>query len=187
MWFFGYIPYLLHRGTWKGHWKVIIISPEHHMLLLLLCAIRRNNIPESGCLFLKLLPNNTLSESCSPRNHSTRLNRSSVDKSWCIRCISAHSYSCYHLRVLARTLKFQCWLFTLQRLLINHVAPKVNCNRMSIFDVQGSEMETSPLLHQTTQTKQKTPLPKLQIGILMLVQMAEPIACMSIYPYINQV
>ncbi|KAG2051001.1 MFS general substrate transporter [Suillus hirtellus] len=57
---------------------------------------------------------------------------------------------------------------------------------MSVFDVQGSETETSPLLHGTTQTKQKTPLPKLQIGILMLVQMAEPIACMSIYPYINQ-
>ncbi|KAG1880508.1 hypothetical protein C8R48DRAFT_684329 [Suillus tomentosus] len=57
---------------------------------------------------------------------------------------------------------------------------------MSTFDVQGFEMETSPLLHEATQTKQKTPLPKLQIGILMLVQMAEPIACMSIYPCINQ-
>ncbi|KAG1767177.1 MFS general substrate transporter [Suillus placidus] len=57
---------------------------------------------------------------------------------------------------------------------------------MSIFDVQGSEMETSSLLHGTPQKKQKTPLPKLQIGILMLVQMAAPIASMSIYPYINQ-
>ncbi|KAG1881111.1 MFS general substrate transporter [Suillus subluteus] len=57
---------------------------------------------------------------------------------------------------------------------------------MSIFDVQGSEIETSPLLHETLQKKQKTPLPKLQIGILMLVQLAEPIASMSIYPYINQ-
>ncbi|KAG1860689.1 major facilitator superfamily domain-containing protein [Suillus subalutaceus] len=57
---------------------------------------------------------------------------------------------------------------------------------MSIFNVQGSEIETSPLLHETLQKKQKTPLPKLQIGILMLVQLAEPIASMSIYPYINQ-
>ncbi|KAG1740067.1 MFS general substrate transporter [Suillus lakei] len=57
---------------------------------------------------------------------------------------------------------------------------------MSISDVQSSETETLPLLHKTSQTKQKTPLPKLQIGILMLVQLAEPIASMSIYPYINQ-
>ncbi|KAG2075673.1 hypothetical protein BDR04DRAFT_1091265 [Suillus decipiens] len=58
---------------------------------------------------------------------------------------------------------------------------------MNIFDAQGSANETSPLLHETPQTKQKTPLPKLQIGILMLVQLAEPIASMSVYPYINQV
>lgn len=56
---------------------------------------------------------------------------------------------------------------------------------MSISDVQGYG-ETSSLLHETPQAKQKTPLPKLQIGILMLVLLAEPIACMSIYPYINQ-
>lgn len=57
---------------------------------------------------------------------------------------------------------------------------------MSIFDVQDSETETSPLLDEAPQKKQKTPLPKLQIGILMLVLLAEPIASMSIYPYINQ-
>jgi hypothetical protein len=57
----------------------------------------------------------------------------------------------------------------------------------SIVDVQGYYGETSSLLHETPQKKQRTPLPKLQIGILMLVQMAEPIASMSIYPYINQV
>jgi hypothetical protein len=57
---------------------------------------------------------------------------------------------------------------------------------MSISDVQGY-VETSSLLHETPQAKQKTPLPKLQISILMLVLLAEPIACMSIYPYINQV
>lgn len=32
-----------------------------------------------------------------------------------------------------------------------------------------------------------TPLPKLQIGILMLVLLAEPISSQCIYPFINQV
>jgi len=66
---------------------------------------------------------------------------------------------------------------------------------MSIYEVrhEGSDIpdETSSLLHETlptlTRKKQKTPLKKLQISILMLIQMAEPIASMSIYPYINQV
>ncbi|KAG0709401.1 major facilitator superfamily domain-containing protein [Suillus ampliporus] len=59
---------------------------------------------------------------------------------------------------------------------------------MSISEIQSSETlnEASTLLSKTPQTRQKTPLPKLQISILMLVQMAEPIASMSIYPYINQ-
>ncbi|KAG2342105.1 MFS general substrate transporter [Suillus weaverae] len=34
--------------------------------------------------------------------------------------------------------------------------------------------------------KSKTPLPKRQIGILMALQLAEPIASTSIFPYINQ-
>ena len=59
----------------------------------------------------------------------------------------------------------------------------------TIYDVQRSDMtdETSSILRKTSPKKQKTSLPKLQIGILMLVQMAEPILSMSIYPYINQV
>ena len=32
-----------------------------------------------------------------------------------------------------------------------------------------------------------TPLPKIQISILMLLQLCEPILSQSIYPYINQV
>jgi hypothetical protein len=32
-----------------------------------------------------------------------------------------------------------------------------------------------------------TPLPRLQIGILMLILLAEPISSQSIYPFINQV
>lgn len=35
--------------------------------------------------------------------------------------------------------------------------------------------------------KTATPLPKLQIGILLLALLVEPIASQSIYPYINQV
>lgn len=35
--------------------------------------------------------------------------------------------------------------------------------------------------------KKATPLPKLQIGILLLALLVEPIASQSIYPYINQV
>ena len=32
-----------------------------------------------------------------------------------------------------------------------------------------------------------TPLPKLQIGILLVLQLAEPITSQCIYPFINQV
>jgi hypothetical protein len=35
--------------------------------------------------------------------------------------------------------------------------------------------------------KKATPLPKLQITILLLALLVEPIASQSIYPYINQV
>ncbi|KAG1774828.1 major facilitator superfamily domain-containing protein [Suillus placidus] len=46
--------------------------------------------------------------------------------------------------------------------------------------------ETTPLLPVDTSKKPKTPLPKRQIGILMALQLAEPIASTSIFPYINQ-
>ncbi|KAG2137627.1 MFS general substrate transporter [Suillus bovinus] len=46
--------------------------------------------------------------------------------------------------------------------------------------------ETSPLVPAGTSKKPKTPLPKLQIGILMTLRLVEPIASMSIFPYINQ-
>ena len=35
--------------------------------------------------------------------------------------------------------------------------------------------------------KTVTPLPKLQIGIVLLFQLAEPITSQCIYPFINQV
>ncbi|KAG2128569.1 MFS general substrate transporter [Suillus clintonianus] len=48
--------------------------------------------------------------------------------------------------------------------------------------------ETTPLIpaEASSSKKPKTPLPKLQIGILMILQLVEPIASMSIFPYINQ-
>ncbi|KAG1745806.1 MFS general substrate transporter [Suillus paluster] len=46
--------------------------------------------------------------------------------------------------------------------------------------------ETTPLIPPRRLKKPKTPLPKLQIGILMMMQLAEPIALTSIFPYINQ-
>ncbi|KAG1822968.1 major facilitator superfamily domain-containing protein [Suillus subaureus] len=46
--------------------------------------------------------------------------------------------------------------------------------------------ETTPLVPAKGWKKPKTPLPKLQIGILITLQLAEPIASTSIFPYINQ-
>ena len=40
---------------------------------------------------------------------------------------------------------------------------------------------------QRDAVKVPTPLPKLQIAILLLLQLVEPISSQSIYPYINQV
>ncbi|KAJ6577498.1 major facilitator superfamily domain-containing protein [Mycena capillaripes] len=45
--------------------------------------------------------------------------------------------------------------------------------------------ETTSLL-PTPQAKRPTPLPKLQLAIIMLVQICEPLTSQSIYPYINQ-
>ncbi|KAH7921287.1 MFS general substrate transporter [Leucogyrophana mollusca] len=46
--------------------------------------------------------------------------------------------------------------------------------------------EEVPLLPPKKIKKPRTPLPKLQIGILMALQLAEPISSMCIYPFINQ-
>lgn len=46
--------------------------------------------------------------------------------------------------------------------------------------------ELTPLLPSTPPQKTRTPLPTVQLGILLLIQFAEPISSMSIYPYINQ-
>ncbi|KAJ7671506.1 major facilitator superfamily domain-containing protein [Mycena polygramma] len=44
--------------------------------------------------------------------------------------------------------------------------------------------ETTVLLPKTT--RPPTPLPKLQLAIIMLIQICEPLTSQSIYPYINQ-
>jgi hypothetical protein len=65
--------------------------------------------------------------------------------------------------------------------------------KLAAFSTQtNSQMGTSRIASEITplvQSSKKltTPLPKLQIGILMIYQLAEPIASMSIFPYINQV
>lgn len=46
--------------------------------------------------------------------------------------------------------------------------------------------ETTALL-PAKEPKPVTPLPTLQIGILLLLQLAEPITSQCIYPFINQV
>ncbi|KAG2068034.1 MFS transporter [Suillus decipiens] len=54
------------------------------------------------------------------------------------------------------------------------------------MDASNSPNEATPLVTEQALKKPKTPLPKLQIGILMILQLVEPIASMSIFPYINQ-
>jgi len=52
----------------------------------------------------------------------------------------------------------------------------------------GNVDERTALLDVGQQGQKKpTPLPKLQISILLLALLVEPIASQSIYPYINQV
>lgn len=52
--------------------------------------------------------------------------------------------------------------------------------------IEAADEET-PLLEQKRHQKSPTPLPKLQIGIVLLLQLCEPLCSMSIYPYINEV
>lgn len=46
--------------------------------------------------------------------------------------------------------------------------------------------ETTALL-PAKEPKPVTPLPRVQIGILLLLQLAEPITSQCIYPFVNQV
>ncbi|KAG2052385.1 MFS general substrate transporter [Suillus hirtellus] len=59
--------------------------------------------------------------------------------------------------------------------------------RITRMDTSNShEIETMPLIPAKNSKKLKTPLPKLQIGILISLHLVEPIASTSIFPYINQ-
>ena len=49
--------------------------------------------------------------------------------------------------------------------------------------------EEDPLLPRVQEVEEQkvTPLPKLQLTILLLIQIAEPVSSQVIYPFINQV
>jgi hypothetical protein len=54
------------------------------------------------------------------------------------------------------------------------------------------ESERQPLIPPTEdadsgQAEEETPLPKLQLSILLILQLAEPLTSQVIYPFINQV
>lgn len=56
-----------------------------------------------------------------------------------------------------------------------------------IDEVASSDINEETALLLRPERKPRTPLPKLQLSIIMLVQICEPLASQSIYPYINQV
>ena len=54
------------------------------------------------------------------------------------------------------------------------------------LDTDSDETETQPLLG-LDKKRLPNPLPKLQLAIILLLQVCEPITSQSIFPYINQV
>ena len=52
---------------------------------------------------------------------------------------------------------------------------------------QDERLDETTALLPAKEPKPVTPLPRLQIGILLLLQLAEPITSQCIYPFINQV
>ncbi|KAJ7039693.1 major facilitator superfamily transporter [Mycena alexandri] len=55
-----------------------------------------------------------------------------------------------------------------------------------INEVAPGDIGEETALLSRPQRKPRTPLPKLQLSVILLVQICEPIASQSIYPYINQ-
>ena len=84
----------------------------------------------------------------------------------------AHVHKCVHL-VLPRLL-FLLFLFTTLGRLMD-----------GINDVHDDE--NTPLLDAQSSKQGRTPLPWLQISIILLLQTCEPICSQSIYPYVNEV
>lgn len=52
--------------------------------------------------------------------------------------------------------------------------------------IANGEITIMPLVHAMAPRNPTTPLPQFQTGILMMLELAETVASMSIYPYINQ-
>jgi hypothetical protein len=63
--------------------------------------------------------------------------------------------------------------------------------KSAMRSVSTEPSEEDPLLPQVQEAqppdKQTTPLPKLQLSVLLLLQLAEPISSFIIFPFINQV
>jgi hypothetical protein len=53
--------------------------------------------------------------------------------------------------------------------------------------MMSNEINEETALLSSPAKNSRTPLPKLQLSVIMLIQICEPIASQSIYPYINQV
>lgn len=68
---------------------------------------------------------------------------------------------------------------------ISHHPPRL-LYLMDDFNETVHDNERTPLLEQQ-RPKKKTPLDKLQLGIILLGTICEPICSQSIYPFINEV
>ena len=60
--------------------------------------------------------------------------------------------------------------------------PNMNDDSLRLPDEETPLLNTGPQHHRSP-----TPLPKLQIAIVLLLQVCEPLTSQSIYPYINKV
>ncbi|KAK2462968.1 hypothetical protein APHAL10511_005020 [Amanita phalloides] len=57
---------------------------------------------------------------------------------------------------------------------------------MSNSEHSFADEETALLSDGLGQKRQRTPLPKLQLSVLLFLQFCDPMTCISIYPYINE-
>jgi len=66
-------------------------------------------------------------------------------------------------------------------------APAPDPLLVPIEDVNEDFTERTPLLHRTkSKEKGVTPLPKLQLGIVCLIRIVEPICFQVIFPFISE-
>jgi len=57
---------------------------------------------------------------------------------------------------------------------------------MSIVEEDRDGSNPEPPADRAAATRQRTPLPKLQLGIVLLCQFAEPLTAMVVYPFVNK-